>query len=284
MPFLRRRRCRRGAFTPRGCSAFTFIELLVVIAILAILAALIFPVFARAREAARTTACMSNLRQVGTALALYLQDYDETFPMNRFPDAAHPPAGCLASGEYPLGGLDGSSHNWRRAVFPYLKSRDVLACPSNGYAWRASGWYATVGGDEANGYYPENARLPASYALNSTFFHEAVPACWYGEARERPRHLAEIGASASLILLVESRWGFPDLGTWMLGMPAPGFLARGGSFQSHNGFCTFLFADGHVRRVKLAAACRDSLWSDRFPDKSSGCAFLATSPVADEYR
>ena len=70
MPFLRRRRCRRGAFTPRGCSAFTLIELLVVIAILAILAALIFPVFARAREAARTTACMSNLRQVGTALAL----------------------------------------------------------------------------------------------------------------------------------------------------------------------------------------------------------------------
>ena len=60
--------------------AFTLIELLVVIAIIAILAAILFPVFARAREQARKTTCLSNLKEIGTASLMYVQDYDETFP------------------------------------------------------------------------------------------------------------------------------------------------------------------------------------------------------------
>jgi prepilin-type N-terminal cleavage/methylation domain-containing protein len=71
--------------------AFTTIELLVVIAIIALIAALLFPVISHAREAGRRTRCLSNLRQIGMALQLYLGDYDETFPMNRFPDAQHSP-------------------------------------------------------------------------------------------------------------------------------------------------------------------------------------------------
>src|ERR1051326_2554031 len=59
---------------------FTLIELLVVIAIIAILAAILFPVFARAREQARRSACLSNMKQIGLGLAMYLQDYDQTFP------------------------------------------------------------------------------------------------------------------------------------------------------------------------------------------------------------
>src|SRR5438477_174259 len=74
--------CRRfkGAImrTKRG---FTLIELLVVIAIIAILAAILFPVFAQAREKARATMCLSHGRQLGTALTMYLQDYDETYPI-----------------------------------------------------------------------------------------------------------------------------------------------------------------------------------------------------------
>src|SRR5437588_12779263 len=74
---------RRNAMHQVGKKAFTLIELLVVIAIIAILAALLFPVFSQAREKARQAVCMSNLRQIGLALAQYVQDYDERLPDRR---------------------------------------------------------------------------------------------------------------------------------------------------------------------------------------------------------
>src|SRR6184192_1344804 len=101
----------------RRCG-FTLIELLVVIAIIAILAAILFPVFAQAREKARQTACLSNLKQVGTGLMMYAQDYDETLP-------AQP-------NEVPKFWLDTAGTNWCRGVLPYIKSRQVYICPSAG--------------------------------------------------------------------------------------------------------------------------------------------------------
>jgi prepilin-type N-terminal cleavage/methylation domain-containing protein len=68
----------------RVSRAFTLIELLVVIAIIAILAAILFPVFAQARERARMSVCLSNTRQIGTGMMMYVQDYDETYPYIRF--------------------------------------------------------------------------------------------------------------------------------------------------------------------------------------------------------
>lgn len=100
-------------------SAFTLIELLVVIAIIAILAAILFPVFAQAREAARTTACLNNSKQLGTAVLMYAQDYDETvIPWETVAD------------NNPLGTQGQIDNAWVNLIQPYVKSKQVLFCPS----------------------------------------------------------------------------------------------------------------------------------------------------------
>ncbi len=103
---------------------FTLIELLVVIAIIAILAAILFPVFAQARDKARQAACTSNLKQLGNALMMYLQDYDETF---------HKGAGMVSTGEYGFGPdsrVDGWT-NWAWFYGPYIKNVGVFDCPTS---------------------------------------------------------------------------------------------------------------------------------------------------------
>jgi prepilin-type N-terminal cleavage/methylation domain-containing protein len=127
-------------------SGFTLIELLVVIAIIAVLAAILFPVFGRAREQARRTACQSNMRQLGTAFMLYVQDYDETLPnstdgppgagklgawlyFSRFP--ANDPATPPAAFEAVRGGL-----------YPYYKNAQVIVCPSDPQARQTGNSYA----------------------------------------------------------------------------------------------------------------------------------------------
>jgi prepilin-type N-terminal cleavage/methylation domain-containing protein/prepilin-type processing-associated H-X9-DG protein len=91
---------------------FTLIELLVVIAIIAILAAILFPVFARAREKARQSSCQSNLKQLGLAFHMYVQDYDETILPSRV--AGDPNNVC-----------------WTELVMPYLNNEQILVCPSD---------------------------------------------------------------------------------------------------------------------------------------------------------
>lgn len=262
-------------------AGFSLIELLFVIAIIALLAALLFPVFARAREQARGTVCLSNIKQIGVAMHLYLADYDEAYPMNRLPDAMHSPAGCTASpgSSYPLSNLEDSSLNWRRVMQPYIKSRAAMICPSNPYAERPLG-PGVPPGDQTNRYYAPKDYLPLSYAFNGNFFHEAIPPCLYGEKMERPRSLPEIENSSNLILLLESRLPNPDLGNWFFSMPiTPG---GEGAFQTHNATGNFLFADLHVKRLKLPATCEGKMWTDRFADGSDACHRL--NDLLPEYR
>jgi len=135
---------------------FTLIELLVVIAIIAILAAILFPVFARAREAARRAVCLSNMRQLALAMIMYTNDYDERFPLawTGMQGACNLSCTGVASGcSYTAGSLDGipgSSYdngasrdcsrgswmldNWKDFIQPYIKSSDIFKCPSNAMA------------------------------------------------------------------------------------------------------------------------------------------------------
>lgn len=113
--------------------AFTLIELLVVIAIIAILAAILFPVFAQAREKARSTACLSNSKQIGLGIMMYSQDYDESYPLYvasycesaRVPNPLNPndaPGGSAGIGRRPM---------WQYLITPYLKNWGIFSCPSD---------------------------------------------------------------------------------------------------------------------------------------------------------
>ena len=106
---------------------FTLIELLVVIAIIAILAAILFPVFARAREKARQSACLSNVKQLVLGVLMYVQDYDEVFIPGALPLEA-PPA--------PTDGDE-----WDEVIRPYIKNEQIRQCPSAPRTWaRGYGW------------------------------------------------------------------------------------------------------------------------------------------------
>jgi prepilin-type N-terminal cleavage/methylation domain-containing protein/prepilin-type processing-associated H-X9-DG protein len=98
---------------------FTLIELLVVIAIIAILAAILFPVFAQAREKARGISCLSNLKQAGLAYAMYVQDFDETTPCQTTPVTQRDANNYFAvSGGY-----------WYNLIYPYTKNWQLMVCP-----------------------------------------------------------------------------------------------------------------------------------------------------------
>src|SRR5438876_11346932 len=94
---------------------FTLIELLVVIAIIAILAAILFPVFAQARAAARKTSCLSNMKQINLGMQQYIQDYDEKFPGWEWGDRYSEDSGSF----------------WDNAIMPYVKNIKVFQCPDD---------------------------------------------------------------------------------------------------------------------------------------------------------
>ncbi|MGI5818341.1 MAG: DUF1559 domain-containing protein [Armatimonadota bacterium] len=216
---------------------FTLIELLVVIAIIAILAAILFPVFARARDKARQASCQSNMKQIGLAAMMYAQDYDETLP-------AH-------YGYWVPGSTDVRYFGFYDAFSPYTNNEQVYICPSGRYSitsWRA-------GLPNTSGFY--GVTMTASYGV--AIHHSHFANAGFGTAlwpfSGTGLSLADLQAPAEKILIAE-------MSTHGAGNPAQiGFNVDGSVIPMdeagvtgymryrHSGQMNVAYGDGHVKSI-----------------------------------
>ena len=214
--------------------AFTLIELLVVIAIIAILAAILFPVFAKAREKARQISCLSNTKQLGLALIQYNQDYDE-----RLPNGAGYNNGGTGTG-------DGSG--WAGQIYTYVKSQALYKCPDDSTS-------------------PTGVQVPESYALNSNAasatqaqFQAPASSVLLFEISGDATDVTKLGngagsgdktvdnESASGNGSTNTSGGTYPYQTGPMGNPVTAYTA---SAQSrHTGASNFLLADGHAKWLR----------------------------------
>jgi prepilin-type N-terminal cleavage/methylation domain-containing protein/prepilin-type processing-associated H-X9-DG protein len=148
----------KASMLRRKDQGFTLIELLVVIAIIAILAAILFPVFAQAREKARAISCLSNVKQMGTASMMYAQDYDEAlvFAGNRF---AHQNDPCF-NGNSNYNSNNRAWVDWEIPLIPYIKSSQIFVCPDK----REFGCYGyAMNTDSSNDDFPGSPSPPGTW-------------------------------------------------------------------------------------------------------------------------
>ena len=211
---------------------FTLIELLVVIAFIAILAAILFPVFAKAREAARATSCRSNLKQIATAYQMYSQDADEALPSG------------VVNGSAPACNDAFSSVTWRgyvgNVLVPYIKNTGVWACPSDANNNTNDG----VGGCNTD---PRSFKVSYSYNYAGIMGGGSYPSCGNTLAGAlRPADLAIFWDSAN-------RWSDGDNFWAGAGRDVDQYLAGNFSYGArHSESMNFAFLDGHVKSAKLS--------------------------------
>jgi len=214
-------------------TGFTLIELLVVIAIIAILAAILFPVFAQARAKARQASCLSNTKQWGLAWMMYTQDYDERFPIMGY--------------EGP-GALNPASW-WHNAIFPYVKSQAVKLCPGDPSLQRTAA--------------PDNQLM--SYLANDNLCGSTY--LGPGAVTWDPLSLAAVVAPAENLMMTEGKlfYGFPyiaqNVGCLVSGVPdainpgwTPGTCQYLQDQQApfHSEGANIAFSDGHSKWSRVS--------------------------------
>lgn len=234
----------------RSGRGFTLIELLVVIAIIAILAAILFPVFARARENARRSACQSNLKQVGLAFAQYTQDYDERYPAGN-------------------GNTSGTfrGQGWLGPLFPYTKSLQLFTCPSqsikptnaayfaNSYAYNANLLTGTAAGMTGRNLAQLNASALTvlAFEVNNNAVNSADAQA--GTERDSVGGNVDSGDVDRGFLGTSNTIGFANLKVatgYMAGRTDSNYFTAPDGTPRHFDGSNFLFADGHVKFLKPA--------------------------------
>lgn len=226
-------------------SAFTLIELLVVIAIIAVIAAILFPVFAQAREKARETTCVSNCRQIGLAVRMYVQDYDETFPIFH------------AYNTQPAAGVPGHK-GIEEELLPYTKNRDVFRCPNDGGGPVPENQPSTI----AYGGCADLGNKGESYAACYGSSYRFTSGCYTivgGPAGSLQNNVPADGYPLAPQVVTDAQFQFPaqtrilrdEMLPWFGGDQDPGGATYGyfpdyyRKWHSRGG--GFVFADGHAK-------------------------------------
>jgi prepilin-type N-terminal cleavage/methylation domain-containing protein/prepilin-type processing-associated H-X9-DG protein len=208
---------------PTSHKAFTLIELLVVIAIIAILAAILFPVFAQAREKARQATCQSNLKQIGAAIQMYAQDYDETLPNS---------------------GKAGSKGDVTVALLPYTKQsfgQGIWKCPSHSAFTASTGWTTSYG---YNWQYLLSAGPDYPHSEYNGFGNSGVALSFLAHPADTLCFMDQTVSGSN-----------PDLWSYLI---RPGDPVNTDGFGRpdfrHSGQANVLFCDTHVKTVRPAFA------------------------------
>ncbi|HEX8551140.1 MAG TPA: DUF1559 domain-containing protein [Abditibacteriaceae bacterium] len=254
-----------------GRRGFTLIELLIVIAIIAILAAILFPVFARARENARRSSCASNLKQLGMGIRMYTDDADGIFPFfstSGLPGYVSPQdLGDLAVAHGPSG-WNRNDLKWSHLIYPYVKSVQVYVCPNTGNA-RALGRNVSYG---YNYHYLSYSRSAADggpyYARDSAieFPAEMVAiADSDGTGTTEPYLSAADGNSPGVKLNHGYSLDPPTLPSPVAGSGAAARTPSTGGLRSrvserHLGGANVAWADGHVKWMKRDLLEKDNTY------------------------
>ncbi len=219
--------------------AFTLIELLVVIAIIAILAAILFPVFSRAREMARSARCKSNLKQIGMALLMYAQDYDERLVPWSYPD--------VQRGAWRIG-----VYGWQELIKPYLASKTYSRTTEGGtIVFRYEDLFWCPSQKEVSRMMMGRAVSYVSYGINGNVAGFII-APNGNAALIPPPSLSQIAQPAEVMYVCDS----------------PGHVVRrwncaGDVADRHNEFANLVFVDGHVkalRKDKICSAQPPEIW------------------------